>query len=460
MHVVIVGNGVAGMEAALTVRAREPRWRITVVSEESDHFFSRTALMYVLAGQMSYRDIEPLERDTYVRLGLERVRARAVGLDPATRTLRLADGTPLVWDRLLIASGSRARQPTWPGYDLRGVGHLVTLQDLQWLEQELHGRSGVDLPPRPDAHLAVSAPDSPYRPRPGGSGAGRRTDRHPVVVGGGLIGIEAVETMLSAGHRPVFLLRDEWFWPIALDAQEAAFVARALRHHGVDVRIGANVERLVDDGRGNLAAVVTDGGEIPADLLVVAIGVVPNTAWLGEAVARDPGGGIVVDEALRTRVPDVWAAGDCASVPWIDGSVRPEQLWYTARDQGRIAGRQLLGDSAVYRRGTWYNSAKLMDIEYTTVGLVNRNLPGEASWRFEEAGQVRSSTRIVHVDGRVVGMNFLGRRWDHSVCARWIEERRTVAHVLAELDTARFDTELVPPLRIPRSAWPPAAQET
>lgn len=461
MHVVIVGNGVAGMEAALTVRAREPGWRITLVSEETDHFFSRTALMYVLSGQMSYRDIEPLERDTYVRLRFERIRGRATGLDPVRHTLRLADGVDLPYDRLLIASGSRPRQPAWPGYDtLRGVGHFVTMQDLQWLEQELHGRSGVDLPPRADAHLAGTTTDSPYRIRGTGSGAGKAKGRTPVVIGGGLIGIETIETMLAAGHRPVFLLRDEWFWPIALDARESAFVAEALRHHGVDVRTGVNVRSLVDDGKGNVAGLVTDTGDIPSDLVVVAIGVVPNTHWLGDAVDRDPAGGIRVDEGLRTSVPDVWAAGDCASVRWFDGAVRPEQLWYTARDQGRIAGRQLLGDGATYRRGTWYNSAKLMDIEYTTVGLVNVDVPGEQSWTFEEKGAVRSSTRLVHVDGRVIGANFLGRRWDHAVCARWIEERRSVRHVLEHLGEAGFDTEFVPPLQIPRSAWPSAALET
>ena len=218
------------------------------------------------------------------------------------------------------------------------------------------------------------------------------------------------------------------------------------------MRTGVRVEGLVGDAEGRVAAVRTDGGETPADLVVIAIGVVPNTDWLGDAVRRDAAGGIVVDAALRTSAPDVWAAGDCASVPWTDGTVRPEPLWYTARDQGRVAGRQLLGDDATYVRGTWYNSAKLMDVEYTTVGRVNVGVPGERSWFFEETGPVRSTTRIVHVDGRVIGFNFLGRRWDHTVCARWIEERRPLGWVLDHLGRAAFDTELVPPLRLPRSA--------
>jgi NADPH-dependent 2,4-dienoyl-CoA reductase/sulfur reductase-like enzyme len=166
VHHVIVGNGVAGMEAALELRRREPDARITVVSEESDHFFSRTALMYVAAGQLAHRDMEPLERDVYARMRFERVRARAVGLDRANRQLQLAGQPPLTYDRLLLAVGSRARPAPWPGAaELLGVGHLVTLQDLNWFQRELHGDEGHDQPERPWAHAAHSAPDSPYRRR-------------------------------------------------------------------------------------------------------------------------------------------------------------------------------------------------------------------------------------------------------------------------------------------------------
>ncbi|MEQ1566937.1 MAG: NAD(P)/FAD-dependent oxidoreductase [Myxococcota bacterium] len=450
---VIVGNGVAGLEAAMTVRAREPSWSIAVVSEESDHFFSRTALMYVLAGQLAYRDTEPLERDVYTRLRLERVRARAVSLDVAAREVVTHDGRRIPYDRLLLACGSRPRPAPWPGSEAVGVGSFVSLQDLEWLEQEVHGRSGVDRPPNADA--VPSPPDSPYRRRPSAASVRGRRATRPVVIGGGLIGVETVEALLAAGLRPTFVVREESFWPIALDRTEAGFVAEALRGHGVDVRLGSNVTALGAGADGTVTRVDTEAGPIDADLVVVAIGVVPNTAWLGGVVPTDPGGGLKVDAQLRTEVPDVWAAGDCASVRWFDGKSRPEQLWYTARDQGRVAGRQLLGDDTSYARGTWYNSAKLMDIEYTTVGAVNLGLPGEQNWTFVEEGAVRSTTRLVYRDGRVLGFNFLGRRWDHTVCVRWIEERRSPAYVLDHLNEAQFDTEFVPPLRV--TTRPPEA---
>ncbi len=452
VRLIIIGNGVAGMEAALLVRAREPDWEISLVSEESDHFFSRTALMWVFSGQMSYRDIEPLERDAYERLGFRRVRARAIGVDVAKRELLLAGGLePMPYDRLLIACGSRPRPGPWPGSDLRGVGHFVTLQDLAWYEAEVHGGAGYGAaPPRPDAHVRASTPDSPYRLREAAASPRGTPARQPAIIGGGLIGIEAVEVAVAAGLRPHFFIRDEWFWPIALDPREARWISERMSEHGVQVHLNHEVEALESDRNGSLAAVKTDRGDFAADCAVIAIGVLPNTQWLeGSAIELDKSGGIVVDAGLQTSAADVFAAGDCASVAWFDGRTRPEQLWYTARDQGRIAGRRLLGDSVRYERGLWYNSAKLMDIEYTTVGLVNWNVEREQNWYFEEKGRVRSSTRIVVQDGRVVGFNLLGRRWDHSVLLRWLEERRTLHWVLGRLQEASFDTEFVQKLELP-----------
>jgi NADPH-dependent 2,4-dienoyl-CoA reductase/sulfur reductase-like enzyme len=454
MRIVIIGNGVAGMEAALAVRNREPSWEITLVSEESDHFFSRTALMWVFSGQMSHRDIEPLERDAYERLDFRRVRSRAIGIDTASRRVSFAGGQqPVAYDRLLIASGSSPRPGPWPGSDARGVGHFVTLQDLDWYEREVHGgTSRAGGPPRPRAHSNGSASDSPYRFREVAAERRGRLARQPAVIGGGLIGIEAVEVAVTAGLRPRFFIREEWFWPIALDRAESRWISDRMAEHGVEVHLEHQVEALETDPDGNVSAVRTNLGRYEVDCVVIGIGVTPNTGWLASTgIELDERGGIVVDEGLQTSAPDVFAAGDCASVRWFDGTRRPEQLWYTARDQGRVAGRRLLGDTPRYDRGTWYNSAKLMDIEYTTAGLVNWKLEREENWFFEEKGRVCSTTRIVTKDGRVVGFNMLGRRWDHTVLIRWIEERRTLDWVLGHLNDAAFDTELVLPLRIPRA---------
>lgn len=457
MKIVIIGNGVAGIEAARELRRLEPSWSITIVSEESDHFFSRTALMWVHCGQMSYRDIEPYERNLYDASNFTRVRARATGIDAEGKRVRLAGGhAPLPFDQLLICCGSKPRPGPWSGADLPGVGHFVTLQDLEWFEREIHGGPGAGRAPNADGHLPATTEDSPYLPRSAAADASGRTSQHPVVIGGGLIGIEAVEIAVAAGLRPRFFIREEWFWPIALDKRESHWISKRMEHHGVQVHLNENVETLKGDSV--LQSIQTDKGEYDADSVVVAIGVVPNTDWLSESpIERDRGGGIVVDEQLRSNVAGVFAAGDCASVTWFGDMRRPEQLWYTGRDQGRAAARAMTGQPEPYRRGLWYNSAKLMDIEYTTAGLVNMNIAGEENWFFEETGPVTSTTRITVAPAaeggsRVIGFNLLGRRWDHEPMLRWIDEKRSLEFVLEHLQEAAFDTEFVPPLQLPAQA--------
>lgn len=441
------------MEAARVVRAADLHAEITMVSEESDHYFSRTALMWIATGQLSHRETEPLERDAYGKLGLRRVRARATGVDVAAHRVKLAGGLDdVAYDRLLIAAGSRPRMPSWPGLSLAGVGAFVTHQDLAWLVAELGADHPHTVPPRARAHLGASAAGSPYAFREVAAQRHGRPARRPLVVGGGLIGIEAVEVCLALGRPPTFLIRDDTFWPMALSAREARWIGARMAEHGVDVRYDHSVSELLDDGQGCVRAARTDAGDVECDAVLVAIGVSPNTEWLeGSEVARERGA-IVVDEGLATDAPDVFAAGDCAGVPRAGRGPGPEPLWYAARAQGRVAGERLLGREAGYAPGPFYNSAKLMDIEYTTCGDLGTGRDESSSWVFEERGSVHSTLRVANEAGRVTGFTALGRRWDHGVWLRWIAEGRSLEHVLEHLSESAFDTEGVPPLVIPESA--------
>jgi NADPH-dependent 2,4-dienoyl-CoA reductase/sulfur reductase-like enzyme len=425
-QVVIVGSGVCGIEAALALRLREPQTPITIVSDEHDHFFSRPALMYVFAGQMTMRDIEPYDRELFDRMGFERIRGRVASVDPAARRLAMDSGANVAYDRLLLAVGSKARPAPWPGADGPGVHGFVTLRDLEGLDAAA---------------------------RPGG---------RAVVIGGGLIGVEVAEVLKHRGLHVTFVIRETWYFPVALDAREAALVAEHLRAHGIDVRLETPVEAVLRGPDSAVRGVRVSGEDVPCDLVVVAIGVVPNTAFLaGGPVSCAPSGAIEVDEGLRTGVPGVWAAGDCANVTWMDGSRRPEQLWYTARDQGRAAAASMTGDAAVYRRGAWYNSAKFFDLEYTTAGWVpvtldfeNRPIALEAgvtTW-FQRVAGAFASQRVVCRGDRVVGFNMLGGRWNHEPLLEWIQDRRPLDWVLAHLHEAQFDEEFERRFRVDAAA--------
>jgi len=184
LHYVIVGNGVCGMEAALALRAREAKARITLVSDEHDHFFSRPALMYVFAGQTTLKDTEPYDRGLYERMGFERVSRRVASVAPAGKELVFADGSRLGYDKLLLAVGSKGRPAPWPGSEGPGVHCFVTLRDLEGLDRDA---------------------------RKGG---------RAVVIGGGLIGVEAAEILHDRGLRVTFVIRETGYFPLALDENE------------------------------------------------------------------------------------------------------------------------------------------------------------------------------------------------------------------------------------------------
>ena len=416
MRYVIVGNGICGMEAALTLRERSEESQIILVSAEHDHLFSRPALMYLFSGQLRLQDAEPYDRRLYHRMRFERVRSRVEGLDHAGRTLRLEGGERLGYDKLLLAVGSQGRSAPWPGAEGEGIHRFVTLQDLE--------------------HLDKTA----------------RRGMRAAVIGGGLIGVEVAEILAHRGLKVTFFVRESWYFPVALNEPESRLVAEHLRGHGLDVRLGAGVDEILRSETGEVRGVRSGGGVVDVDLIVSAIGVVPNTGFLRESgLDLSRGGAIEVDESLRTNLPSVWAAGDCANVSWFDGSRRPEQLWYTARDQGRVAARSMLGDDARYRRGTWYNSAKFFDIEYTTAGWVPVSLnwdntpaepdPDVRTW-FHRVPDRLESQRVVLRGDQVVGFNMLGSRWRHEPLIEWIEERRPLRWVLDHLSEAQFDEEL------------------
>lgn len=431
MRYVILGNGVAGMEAALALRRRDEAASILLVSAEHDHFFSRPALMYFFAGQLALKDTEPYDRGLYERMGFERVRGAVTALDAAGQALVLEGGARVEYDRLLLACGSRARPAPWPGSDGPGVHGFVTLRDLERLDAEAK--------------------------------AGGRA----VVIGGGLIGVEVAEILKDRGLHVTFVVRESWYFPLALDAREAALVGEHMRQHGIDVRMGANVAEILRGGGGDpsrprAVRLAESGEELACDLVACCIGVVPNTGFLaGSGLALSKGGAIETDDGLRTNLDGVWAAGDCANVTWADGSRRPEPLWYTARDQGRAAAASMVGDEVRYRRGTWYNSAKFFDLEWTTAGFVpvtlnfdNTPLPrpeGVREWFQRVPGRFESQ-RIVLSGDRVVGFNMLGSRWNHEPLLEWIHERRELPWVLKHLPEAQFDEEFSPRFAVQATA--------
>ena len=414
MHVVILGNGITGTTAAIRLRERRPDWQITLVSGESTHPFSRPALMYVYMGHLRYRDTKLQEDTFWPKNRIELLRDWVTGIDPAGKRLSLHRGDSLAYDKLLLAVGSKPNRFGWPGQDLDGVHGLYSLMDLKAL-YDASGRA-----------------------------------RRAVVVGGGLIGIELAEMVHSRGIHATLLVREDSYWANVLPPEESAMVNRAIRAAGIDLRLGTELEAILDDGRGRARAVRTGAGdELPAELVGLTAGVSPNLDVVRDA-GLECGRGVLVDASLRTSAADVYAAGDCAEIrrPGEERNLL-QQVWYTGKRQGALAADVMAGDAAEYDPGVWYNSAKFLHLEYQTYGTV---LPrGQESLWWEDASGQRG-LRIAFEGERFRGVNLMGARGRHRIFERWLAEGRSVAYVLEHLSEAEFDAEFTP--RFDRAATP------
>jgi NADPH-dependent 2,4-dienoyl-CoA reductase/sulfur reductase-like enzyme len=406
-HVVIIGNGITGITTARHLRKRSDD-RITVISGESDHHFSRTALMYIYMGDMTYADTKPYEDAFWTKNRIELRRAWVDAIDAAARRLTLRGGGSLDYDELVIATGARPNRFGWPGENLDGVQGLYSLQDLESMER--------------------------FSP----------TTRRAVLVGGGLIGVEVAEMLLSRGIAATFLVREDKFWGSVLPAEEARLVAGEIQRHGVDLRFSTQLREILPDANGRVRAAVTDSGEeIACEMVFLTAGVHPVTD-LAKAAGVACDRGVLVDPFFRTSVPGIWAGGDCAQHQAPPEGRRPvEQVWYTGRLHGEHIAANLCGAAEPYRPGLWFNSAKFFDLEYQTYGTVDaRGRGGETAFYWESPDE-RCAFRVVFATatGAVIGVNVFGLRHRHAVWDRWITDATPVEKVLADLGAANFDPE-------------------
>lgn len=413
MHIVIIGNGIAGITAARFVRKLEDH-RITVISGESDHFWSRTALMYIYMGHMRYQDTKPYADHFWKKNRIELLREWVEKINPEEKTIQFSSGEKLRYDKLLLATGSISRKAGWKGQDLEGVQGLYSLQDLEMLENRTRSRN----------------------------------IQNAIIVGGGLIGIELAE-MLHTRRIPVtFLVREKSFFSNVLPSEESEMVNREIRRQGIDLKLETELKEISGNEKGEVEKVLTTKGEtINADIVGLTIGVAPNVDFLKDSGIKVDKG-ILVDNYLRTNIPDVYAAGDCAQVRQ-PGKFRKgvEPLWYTGKIMGETAAYNLCDRPVAYDPGIWFNSAKFFDIEYQVYGQVAvKESDNEQAHVFNQGTDGKRSVRLSYYpgDGAFMGLLALGSRWRQEVCEEWIRRKTHIEEVLAQLELGNFDQEFSP----------------
>ena len=405
--VIIIGNGIAGITCARHIR-KQSNFEITVISSESKYFYSRTALMYIYMGHMKQEHTQPYENSFWEKNRINLLQAHVQQILPAENNVVLKDGTKLDYDFLVIATGSKSNKFGWPGEDFQGVQGLYNLQDLQTMEQHTQ-----DI-------------------------------QHAVVVGGGLIGIETVEMLLSRNIGVTFLIREKSFWDGILPKEESEMINKLIIHHKVDLQLETELKEIKsNDGKKVTSIITSNGQEISCGFVALTVGVSPNISFVKES-GIETDRGVLVDDNFRTNIKNIFAIGDCAQFKTPAEGRKPlEQVWYTGKMHGETAAKNIVGLNTEYQPGHWFNSAKFFDVEYQTYGLVQVQKKMDEDWFWWQDKKGKKGIRILWDKNTLAfkGLNSFGIRIRHEVCNDWLNNKTPVKIVVQQLYKANFNPE-------------------
>src|SRR5215213_6180704 len=329
-RLVVVGNGMAGMRTVEEMLARAPdRYDITVIGAEPHPNYNRILLSSVLAGDKSVADIVINPLGWYAERNIRLVAGNpATALRPAAKLVTLASGEAVGYDRLLLATGSKPLAPPIPGLGLPGVRAFRDIADVE-------------------AMIAASM-----------------EHRRAVVIGGGLLGLEAAWGLKRRGMSVAVVHLMPTLMERQLDTAAGELLRRDLDSRGIAFFTNGQTEEILGTDRAE-GVILADGREVPADLVVLAIGIRPNID-LARAAGIDVNRGILVGDDMGTSAPDVYAVGECIEHNGqVFGLVAP--IW----EQAKVCGARLAGDSdAVYVPPPVFTSLKITGIDVFSAGAL------------------------------------------------------------------------------------------
>jgi nitrite reductase (NADH) large subunit len=352
---VLIGNSAATLAATDWIRKYDRQGSIIVVNREMGPAYSRVALPYYVAGEMTLDALLIRQPADYDKLGVQRVEGATVAsIDAGSEEIVLADGRRVRYHKLLIATGSVCVTPPIHGLDSITPHYLWTLDDAKAMK------------------------------------AAAAKARSAVVIGGGFIGMLAAEALRKLGIRLTIVEMTPQLLPQLLDPEGGKVFGRAVQDEGVTLRLGTRVEAVAKDG-GQVEVTLAGGETIVTDMVAVAAGVRPNLACVQNgpcAVNR----GILVDDRLQTDCAGIYAAGDVAEAKdFLSDDRIIHAIWPTAVDQGRVAGAAMAGAMVKYPGSLGMNVVELFKITLAQLG------------RFKEA-----PADVVGPNGDIVGAMYLG----------------------------------------------------
>lgn len=366
-HVVIVGNGIAGVTAAEHVRKRHPECEIALIGREKFPLYNRMGITRLVYGRSAMQGLYLLPDAWYDEQRISSwLNTRAERIDLAGRVVVLGTGEALPYDRLILATGSASFVPQVAGFGAAGSFVLRDAEDAMRIRAY----------------------------------AQERRARTAVVAGGGLLGVEAAYALLKLGLRVTVLERGRWPLQRQIDERAGTLLRDYLSGLGMQVLVESEVDRLDAPDGALKTAVLKDGRVLPSDVALLCAGIRPNVE-LARAAGLTVNRGVVVDAHMRTSAHDVYCVGDAAE---FEGQVYG--LWPACVEQGAIAAANAMGEQRTYSGTTPATILKVVGADLSSIGRTAPAATDEVI-TFEDA-KTRRYAKLILADGRIAGAIMMG----------------------------------------------------
>jgi NAD(P)H-nitrite reductase large subunit len=399
---VIVGASAAGIGAVEAIREVDPVGTVAVISDEECPQYSRPMISDLISGKADFGKMMCREHEFWAKNNIQALTGRtATSLNLSDRYVTLDKGDHVNFEKLLIATGGKPFVPKIEGSDKDGVFTFTTLSDAEHMLSKLE--------------KAESA----------------------VVIGAGLIGVSVTEALVKRGLKVTMVELQDKILSLILDPTASEMVENVIRKAGVTIATGQTVKQIVgrpENDRVVGGAVLTSGEQVPCDLVIIAIGVIPRTELVAGTDVKI-NRGILVDRSMRTNISNVYASGDVAEAyDFVVGENRLLPLWPLAQLEGKVAGYNMAGKKADYPGGTAMSALKYFGIPIISIGVANPKNPEAYESLVKHEPERSVYRKIVLKDNVIVGVTLVNA----------IEKAGVLFHLMKNgVNVKKFKQELV-----------------
>lgn len=370
MSYVIIGNSAAAVGAIETIRQYDQKEDIIVISKEPYRVYSRPLISYYLAGKVNSPQMYYRDKDFYKSYNVQTLLGKAAtGIDSNKQKVILDDGEKIFYSKLLVATGGKPFTPPIEGSWKEGVFTFTNWDDAKALARAARNAEEV------------------------------------VVIGGGMIGLKATESLQMLDISTTVVELADRVLSLSLDEKASRLMQKHLKNAGVKIITENTVAEVM--GRNKVTGVrLKDGKQLSCDMVVIAIGVVPNTDLLGDGSVKC-NRGIVVNDEMQTNMSNIYAAGDVAeATELLSGEKRVIPIWPVAYNQGSVAGSNMIGESKMYQGGLSMNSIEVLGLPTISVGMTN---PPEGDFKVytKHESDKMAYKKVVLKDDVIVGSVFV-----------------------------------------------------